>query len=252
MLPNIGFLDSYSIMIVLGIILCFLFVEIYFRKNKEDKNIISIIELTGIISILSGLIFAILFQNLYDFIENPNNFTWSVKMTFYGGLFGGAVTFILIYFLILKRKYKPFLLKLLIIAPSSITIAHGLGRIGCFLAGCCYGKITSSPLGVHFPGIEGNVYPTNLYEALFLIILSMILLFLAIKKQTILTVPIYLISYGVFRFFIEFLRGDDRGSIYISLSPSQFWSIILVAFGIGLIIYFKTAKSYKKISGKAE
>jgi phosphatidylglycerol:prolipoprotein diacylglycerol transferase len=78
------------------------------------------------------------------------------------------VSFILIYQFWVKKFYpNNSLLDLLPIAPPCITVAHGFGRIGCFLAGCCYGKVTDSIFGVTFPGMTHAVYPTQLFEALF-------------------------------------------------------------------------------------
>ena len=99
---------------------------------------------------------------------------------------------------------SKFINDILIIAPACITLAHGLGRVGCFLAGCCYGKETTSILGVTFPkgstayflyGPNHNVLPTQLFEAIFLFILFIILFFM--KKNQFIT---YLFSYGIFRF----------------------------------------------------
>ena len=81
------------------------------------------------------------------------------------------------------------------------------------------------------------VYPTQLYEAAFLILLSVILLLLAYKKDFKYNICIYLSSYGIFRFFLEFLRGDDRGFTLLSLSPSQLISILALIASI--ITYLK-------------
>ena len=133
---------------------------------------------------------------------------------------------------------NKFINDILIIAPACITLAHGLGRIGCFFAGCCYGVETDSIFGVKFPHLDHNVYPTQLYEAMFLIILTAILSLLAFKYKNKYTMPIYLASYGVFRFLIEFLRGDDRGAFLFGIiSPSQVFSIICLVISVGLTIY---------------
>lgn len=245
MLPSIGFIDSYALMIVLGVLMCFVYLHIYYGKNR--KSLITIIELNAIIAIIIGIIFANLFQNIYDFIDHPETFSWSWGLTFYGGLIGGVGGFLGAYYLYFKNKYGAYLKELLIVAPSMITIAHGFGRIGCFLAGCCYGKETTSWLGVKFPHLHEKVLPTNLYEAIFLIILSVILLLLAIKLHYKYNFSIYMISYGIFRFIIEYFRGDYRGSFIGGISPSQFWSIIILIGGIiyGILIYLINKKDNK-------
>lgn len=223
-------------MMVLGIIMAFVIYELYFRLHlkKKWKDTLPL-EASLLLSIFFGIIGAYLFQNLYDFISSPSTYSWSWKMTFYGGLIFGIGAFVLLYIFYVRKNAEGLLKPLLVIAPASITMAHAIGRVGCFLAGCCYGVETDLFFGVHFPNVEGIVVPTNLFEAIFLFLLSGILIYLAFKKDSVYTFPIYLLAYGVWRFFIEFFRGDERGTFIIPfLSPSQFWSILLV---IGGIIY---------------
>lgn len=177
-------------MIALGIVACFVYLEIYYRKKKVSRLLVSAFELNGVAAIVMGFVFANLFQNLYDFIENPSAFAWSWSLTFYGGLFGGVLSFLLGYFSVIRKKFGPQMRDLLVIAPASIAVAHGFGRIGCFLAGCCYGVTTDSWLGVQFPGMTEKVFPTNLFEAIFLLILSGVLLCLALRKNSPFTMPV--------------------------------------------------------------
>jgi phosphatidylglycerol:prolipoprotein diacylglycerol transferase len=226
--------------------MCFVYLEIYYRKKKVPRLLISYFEIDAVLAIILGFVFANLFQNLYNFIENPSSFSWSWAMTFYGGLIGGITFFLLGYFLFIKKKYGPQMHDFLVIAPACITVAHGFGRIGCFCAGCCYGIETNSWLGVTFPGMDHKVFPTNLFEAIFLLVLSIVLLLLALKKNCIYNMPIYLISYGAWRFGIEFIRGDHRGSFVGSLSPSQFWSILMFVAGVVYLVFLFTKKKTPK------
>ena len=161
-------------------------------------------------------------------------------MTFFGGLVGGVLAFIIGYFIYFRKRYseRSLILDVCIIAPACITIAHAFGRIGCFLAGCCYGIETDSIFGVQFPGMHTHVYPTQLFEAIFLFILSGLLFYLGYKKKFLYTFSIYTFSYGVFRFLIEFIRGDDRGAYFLSLSPSQWFSILAIISSFIIFVYF--------------
>ena len=181
-----------------------------------------------------------------------------IGITFIGGLIGGVVSFLIIYFW-KRNKFKSKLMDVISIAPCVITVAHGFGRVGCFLAGCCYGKTTGTSLDMAFPiwnydysKILGyNHYlPTQLYEAIFLFLIFGIMSLLLLKWNFKYNMPVYLISYGVWRFLIEFVRGDDRGSFVGNISPSQFWSIVMVIAGIGLWIglYFLFKKKAETIS----
>ena len=129
------------------------------------------------------------------------------------------------------------------IAPAAITLGHALGRIGCFLDGCCYGKTTGTALDMFFPVLEKSVLPTQLYESVFLFVLTGILLFLVFKFDFKYTFIVYLGSYSIWRFVIEFFRDDPRGGFISFVSPSQFWSI-LIWIGIVPLFFFLKKKVF--------
>ena len=245
MLPEIWIFDTYSILLLIGAIAALFIYHIYGKKAGLPSDYVNTIEIVAIISIISGLVGAVLFQTLYDLLNHDVHFG---SMTFYGGLIFGALCFLLIYKFYVMKKYPniKFTKAVLAIAPASITIAHGFGRIGCFCAGCCYGVETDSWLGVKFPDLPNPVYPTQLFEAIFLFLLFGVLFYIAIKKQTKYTMVIYLFAYGLWRFLIEFIRGDERGYFLLGLAPSQWMSIFAILIGIGLIIYFNIHKNNTK------
>lgn len=231
---GVEFLNTYGLMIAVGIIVCYYLVDKLCQKYKIDEKFTLFIEINGIASIVVGFLFAGLFQSIYEYIENPSGgFKISGNITFFGGLIGGVVTFLIVYF-IFRKKFKSKLLDVLSIIPPCIVIAHAFGRVGCFFAGCCYGKPTNSIFGVQFPDLPYKVFPTNLYEAIFLFVLFAVMFVLLVKFKFKYNLPLYCISYGVFRFFIEYLRGDARGSFVSGVSPSQFWAIIMIVIGVVL------------------
>lgn len=236
MLPKIGFLDTYSLCLVLGFFSAIGFVELYYRFHKLDKRLMTSLELLAVVSFVMGICSANIFQNFYDLINDPKHFSWSFNFTFYGGLIGGVITFILGYIIFIRKIYGPCFKDVVIIAPASIAIGHAFGRIGCFMHGCCYGKPTDAWYGIKFITTSTKVIPTNLFEAIILFVLAGILLFLALKKWGYFNFPIYMIVYSIWRFLIEFVRGDYRGSFIPGLSPSQFWSILLFLGGITYLV----------------
>lgn len=243
---GIQFLNTYGLMIALGLIVCYVLLDYLFKKNNIDEKFTLFVEVNGVVSILIGFGCAALFQALYEFIENPaGGFKISGGITFMGGLIGGVATFLIIYF-IFRKKFTNRLMDVLTLIPPCIVVAHAFGRIGCFLAGCCYGKPTDSFWGVQFPNLVEKVFPTNLYEAIFLFILFAVLMVLLYKIKFKYNLPFYCICYGVFRFFIEYLRGDARGEFVAGVSPSQFWSIIMVV--VGIILWVALYYVYKKIN----
>ena len=116
-------------------------------------------------------------------------------------------------------------------------VAHGFGRLGCLMAGCCHGEYLGQEYvfgGIKMDGSKGWGYyvPTQLYEALFLLLLCAVLSLLLLRRNFKFALPIYLASYGIWRFLIEFARADDRGAFIGSLSPSQTLSLILVVLSV--------------------
>ncbi len=165
------------------------------------------------------------------------------SMTAITGLAGGAGVFIIGYFVYGRRRYGPRFIEVLPIAPACMVIAHACGRLGCFSAGCCYGQPTTSWLGLRFPHLDHAVVPTQLIEAGFLFLLFALLYHLAVRRDFKQTFVVYMVGYGLFRFCIEFIRGDERGALIGSLSPSQTLSLLLVAGSVG--VYFLIARLVK-------
>ncbi len=231
----LGFIHPYGLMIAIGL-LCAFGVLFYYGK-KIEAGFIDFVFYNGVAAIVFGFGSAALFQAVYDYIET-GVFGFG-GITFIGGLIGGIVTFVVLYF-IFRKKYKTKLLDIISALPCSIMIGHAFGRIGCFCAGCCYGAPTDSIFGIVFPygaGADGLArHPTMLYEAAFLFILFAITFYLVMKKDFQHNLSVYLIGYGIFRFFIEYVRDDYRGSVGLSISPSQLLSVFLVIGGI--VVYF--------------
>ena len=224
----------YGVMIAVGILAAFVVLYMYGKKLGLATSFVDFIYYNAILSIAIGFVAAAAFQGLYNFIEDPSRgFSMDGGITFIGGLIGGATFFLLVYF-ILRKKLKGKLFDALSLIPCCILIGHAFGRVGCFFAGCCYGKATGSFLGVKFPELMVKVHPTMLYEAAFLFIMFGICSYLLLKKNFKHNMSLYLISYGVFRFLIEFVRDDHRGKLLGFITPSQFWAILMVLLSVGV------------------
>ncbi len=167
---------------------------------------------------------------------------WEGGLVFFGGLITG-LPFIFWYF----SRNKISVWKAVDILAPGAAIAHAFGRVGCFAAGCCYGKPTDSFLGLKFDSplvdraLQGiPLHPTQLYESTALLILTGGLLYLFKRKSFDGQVGVaYLMSYSVIRSIIEMFRGDlVRGFVIDGvLSTSQFISIFVFATGLALMIY---------------
>ena len=234
MLPNPLFLNvhMYGVMIAVGILCTFAVLYLYGKRMKVDIRFLDFCFYNGIVSIALGFGSAALFDSFYDYLENPEaGFRFTGGLTFLGGLIGGVACFLMVY-VFMRRRLHGRLSEVISIAPCCITITHAFGRVGCFFAGCCYGKVTDGPFGVLFPGHSEPVHPTQLYEAIFLFAVFGVMSYLLLARRFRHNMSIYLITYGIFRYLIEFVRDDDRGSFIGSISPSQFWAIVMVVLGI--------------------
>ena len=249
MYPNLFGIDGFSmvVMILIGVIAASVLFFIYLHKVGVSKK--SFLDLGVVITAtaLMGVVFAILFENIYEAIKASVDGVyphWTWGMTFYGGLVGGVATFILMYRFYYVRHNPPIFDEILRISPACIALGHGFGRIGCFLSGCCYGITTGTAWDIYFPNLGEKHLPTQLFEMTFLFLLAGVLIFLAFKHVTDYTMLIYLGSYAVFRFVIEFFRGDERGQL-AGLSPSQYWCILIVLLIVPLYFLLKN-KFFKK------
>lgn len=251
--------NLYGIMIAVGILCAMAVLFIYGKKIGISEKFVDFIFYNAIAAIALGFGSAALFQAFYNYLDDPS-IPYLVHlqnggMTFIGGLIGGTLVFLAIYFL-LRKRLDGRLIDSLSMIPCAILIAHGFGRLGCFFVGCCYGKVTDSFLGVKFPHLAEKVHPTQLYEAAFLFIMFAVCSYLLLKKKYRHNMSLYLVTYGVFRFLIEYVRGDERGELVSIVSPSQFWSIFMVLIGVALFFamekFFPVKKAEEATAAEAE
>ncbi len=247
-------LYTYGLCMALGIIACFAFLMFAFRVRNFNDEAIDKLLFIGIFATAFGVFMAMVFQSLYNFIENPSNGFHLGDMTFYGGLIGGVVSFLIVwnlYVFVIAPRAKSKLLQnnmnaslsdALPIIPIGVTIAHAFGRLGCTFAGCCHGARTDAWFGIYMYTNEfgyAKVVPTQLFECIFLVLLTAIMVLLFFKFSFKLNLSIYAIYYGVWRFIIEFARDDHRGSFLGAVTPSQFWSIIIIILGMAYVFLYE-------------
>lgn len=163
-------------------------------------------------------------------VASNSNFWMGGGFVFYGGLIGGIIFVAL--FSIFNSHFKFSDSYLLI---PTLALAHSIGRVGCLLAGCCFGKETDSVLAVHLHG--AHRHPVQLYESLLLFILFLILHKQVIgRKKPSTVIFTYLGGYSLIRFALEFIRGDKIRGVYAAgISSSQMISIAM--FIIILLTY---------------
>ena len=225
-------IHGYGLMIAIGILCCIAMGMYRAKKYKLNPEAVIDIALYGVLAGFLGAKLLYVIVEFPAFIKDPLSVLGSEGFVVYGGIILGVLAAIIY----CKVKGLVFLEYFDLCAPS-ISLAQGFGRIGCFLAGCCYGRETQSFLGVVFPansmapaGIK--VLPTQLFSSAGDFLITAILLLY--YKNTGDGGALYMILYGVGRFLIEFLRADDRGNIGM-LSTSQMISIVIVAGAVVLL-----------------
>ena len=240
-------IKSYGLMIAIGIIVAAtLFINKGKKKGFDEDSLLNLIIFAIIGGMLGGkgLFIITEFNNI---IKEPSillNFGYGFVI--YGAIGGGALAM----YLYSKRK-KWNVIEMIDMTVPGLAIAQGFGRIGCFLAGCCYGAETTLPIGVEFPknslapaGI--HVHPTQIYSSIFDFLLGFFLLYYSKKeRKNGKVMGLYLIIYSIGRFLVEFLRDDQRGSIGI-FSTSQFIAIFTLVLGIIIFNNHKIFKGAKK------
>ncbi|MDD5686412.1 MAG: prolipoprotein diacylglyceryl transferase [Elusimicrobia bacterium] len=244
-LLKIGFIEihTYGVFVAIGFFVGFKTLLFYGKKSSFSPELIE--KLTFLVFIFS-LLGARLFYVLISFDEfkaNPLDILkiWQGGLVFWGGFLGGTITVIII-----SLKNKIYIWKTGDVFAPALAIGHAFGRIGCFFAGCCYGKPTDSFIGVVFPenclapsGIK--LVPAQLFSSGLLFVLFIILTILWKRKKFDGQISFtYLILFSMGRFFIEFLRGDFRGNIILGITPTQIIAILILT--ISIIFYYKLSR----------
>lgn len=199
----------------------------------------------GLIAFAGGLVGAKLFYLLLNGPEIVRQLGFRALLgsggfVWYGGFVGGVLGLVLY-----ARGYKLSLLAFVDVAAPAAALGQAFGRVGCFTAGCCYGKVAPPgyPLAVRFPpgaiappGIP--LYPVQLFEAAGLLVLAALLAVLVVRARRL---PLggvawsYMVLYAILRIWTESLRMDDRGPFIGPLSPSQAIAAVVLVLAVVLL-----------------
>lgn len=230
---------GYGLMIAIGILAAYFLAEYRAKKLGLDADaVFGIVVWAVVAGVLGGKLLFYLTQ-IPEILEKPSILLDLANgFVIYGALIGGAVGVILC----CHRKKLNFLAYFDLALPS-VALAQGFGRIGCLLAGCCYGMETDSRLAIVF---QESAYAPNGVPLIPTQIISSALDFLHFavlivfakkyKKGDGQVAALYMICYSIGRFILEFFRGDlERGNVG-ALSTSQFISIFIFIFGCVLFV----------------
>jgi phosphatidylglycerol:prolipoprotein diacylglycerol transferase len=236
---------SYGVLLAAAYLIGLQFARVRARARGLDAQ--RVMDL-GIWIIISALIGARLLLFLVDFRQFTSSARDFMSIGRSGGVFyGGLIAAVAVAFWYIRRYQMPLWTTTDVFAPG-IALGHAVGRMGCLLAGCCFGRETSVPWAItfHNPVAAANVgtplgvplHPTQVYEAVAELLILGLLLATERRGRPFAgrTFWGYMLLYGITRFAIEFYRGDPRGFLFGAISTSQFVSVILVPVAI-LMLY---------------
>jgi phosphatidylglycerol:prolipoprotein diacylglycerol transferase len=245
-LLNIGRFNiyTYGVMIALGLLVGVFLARRQAVREGIDPDKIVDVTFYVLLAALIGSRLLFVFMNLQQYSHNPINALkiWEGGLVFYGGLLPAVAVGIWY----IKRIGLPLWPVTDIFAPS-VAIGHAIGRIGCFFAGCCYGKACSLPWAVTFKDPRSlaplgiSLHPTQLYSSVSLFLIFGFLIFLRRRKTFHGEVFwSYILVYSIVRFLMEFLRGDPRGSVLGGLfSTTQAIGIPLAGISVFMFLYLR-------------
>jgi phosphatidylglycerol---prolipoprotein diacylglyceryl transferase len=235
---------TYGVLLAAAYLLGLQFALVRARARGLDANRVMDLGIWIIISALVGAKLLLLVVDFDAFKQQPRELLTLLRS---GGVFyGGLIAAVAVAMWYMRRHKLPLWSVSDAFAPG-IALGHVIGRMGCFFAGCCFGKATDVAWAVTFTsqyaaqnvGTPLNIplHPTQLYEAGAELIILGALLLLERRSRSFpgRTFWTYMLLYGVTRFVIEFYRGDPRGMVG-ALSTSQFVSVILVPVSVAMLI----------------
>jgi len=248
-------IQSYGFLLALGVLLGFF---LSLRHGKKENIDLRILSDFIVFSILIGLIGAKLWLLVSDAGYYLKSMDRVLSLATSGGTFFGGLIFGILFSVWYLRKYRlDFPTTGDALAPS-IALAHFFGRLGCFAAGCCWGRSAEGcSVAVTFTdphtttGVPHHVplYPTQLAEALLNLVNFIVLMFVYRKKKYPGQIfALYVMNYSIIRFFVEFFRGDhDRRYIFGNLDhPFTSMSVPQLVCILGFILAIILFKRFKK------
>lgn len=229
---------SYGVMMAMAFLVGIYMATRQARRMGVKPEIILDLSVYIILGALVGAKLFYILLNLKEYIAHPLLIITSIRggMVFYGGLLGA----ILASAWYLKRKRMPFWGVFDICAPS-ISLGQAIGRVGCFLNGCCYGRLSGLPWAVTFPHLPYARHPVQIYSAIACLFIFGTLLTISRHKRFGGEVFwFYVCLYSATRFGLEFFRGDPRGYVFFGFfSWAQLTGAIIFPLALIVLIIYR-------------
>jgi len=226
---------SYGLTVVLGFSICVFLITRQAKSEGLNQELIFNICFSILLSGIIGARLLYIILNFAYFFRHPAEMVMINRggLAWFGGLFLSGLT------CVIYLKYKRLdVYKIADLIIPYVALAQAIGRIGCFLNGCCFGR-ESLNFGLYFPVHDAVLIPTQVYSCLLLLVIYIILRIRQSQKhQKGEILYSYFFLYSLKRFFIEFLRADSEIFI-LSMSIFQVFSIGLFLFSLVMLIRIK-------------
>jgi phosphatidylglycerol:prolipoprotein diacylglycerol transferase len=232
----------YGLMYLLGFAAAYTLIRhlVRLRKLALDKDGVSDLLFYGVLGVvLGGRLGYVLFYNPAQYLSRPQDVfaIWQGGMSFHGGLLGVVIASLIF----CRRRKLPVLLTGDILVASA-PIGLGLGRLGNFINGELWGRVTDHRWGMVFPdGGPLPRHPSQLYEAFLEGLVLFFILYALHRRKVAAGIPffVFFIGYGLFRFLVEFFRQPDAhlGFLWGGATMGQLLSLPMVLFGLAGCVY---------------
>lgn len=250
-------IPSYALLVLIGYFAGIIYILFATNKTNFSKKFMIISSVMALVGMFTGAKLFYCFSVLPQLITSGIIYNISILdamhtlfggYVFYGGMFGAVcmVAMVCYQFDYSFKVYSAYLF-------TAIPLVHAIGRIGCFMAGCCYGFKYSGPFCISYPKnciVDGlsctKRFPVQLLESLLLFVLFFALCYMNKKGyDEIVIAKTYFVIYPLLRFFIEFFRADKTRGIFLGLSTSQWISCLILFFF--LLSYLKNLRNLKRL-----
>lgn len=250
-LIDLGFfqLPTYGVLLATAVVLALWTLRL--RADRAGLDGVHLVDfaLWLVIWALIGAKLLLIFVELPRYLRDPASLVGVLRA---GGVFLGGFIAAVIAAVVLLRRYKLSALTTFDVIVPSLALGHSIGRIGCLMAGCCWGAACDLPWAITYTDpvaaerlgtpLHHPVHPFPVYEALFNF--GLYLLLAALFKRRLAAGRVfatYLVLYGAGRFALEWTRGDAARGFVLDgfLSTSQLISLVLIVVGAGLHLWIR-------------
>jgi phosphatidylglycerol---prolipoprotein diacylglyceryl transferase len=240
------FLPTYGVLVALGFLAALWVVNRLSREAGLDPERSMNLALYCVLSGLVGAKLLYIVLEYQRYLARPGDLFTISTLQSGGAFYGGLILAIVVSYLYGRRQKLPWLRTADVFAPA-IAIGHGIGRLGCFAAGCCWGGRCDLPWAVVYTDPEANrlvgvplnihLHPTQLYEAGGEFLIFGFLWWRFHRKHREGTIiGLYLILYSILRFSVEFVRHHEQENLLgLPLSNAQWISLVLIAVGAAIL-----------------